>query len=156
MITIHYTLKCSHYPVIMINSSYQKLVACRTEGQLLLSGFQALVTLKLDQVIRHTVVHESSTSIYTVSQKNVPPLACFDAHEWILIFFGRNVTDKVGNQKTPYYATSNNLCFCTAWQNAETWKSHISLNCIVLRHKAWLTPTAGVSCSNADKTRIRM
>ena len=33
--------------------------------------------------------------------KNVPPLACynFDAHEWILILFGRNVTDKVGNQK---------------------------------------------------------
>jgi len=33
--------------------------------------------------------------------KNVPPLACynFDTHEWILIFFGRNVTDKVGNQK---------------------------------------------------------
>jgi len=45
-------------------------------------------------------------------------LACynFDAHEWILIFFGRNVTDKVGNQKTLYYATSNNLCFCTTWQ----------------------------------------
>jgi len=40
--------------------------------------------------------------VYTVSQKNVPPLACcnFDTHEWILIFFGRNVTDKVGNQKT--------------------------------------------------------
>jgi len=36
---------------------------------------------------------------YTVSQKNVPHLACynFDAHEWILIFFVRNVTDKVGN-----------------------------------------------------------
>jgi len=34
--------------------------------------------------------------------KNVPPLAYynFDAHEWILIFFGRNVTDKVGNQKS--------------------------------------------------------
>jgi len=33
---------------------------------------------------------------YTVSQKKVPPLACynFDTHEWILIFFGRNVTDK--------------------------------------------------------------
>ena len=33
--------------------------------------------------------------------KNVPPLACynFDAHECILIFFGRNVTDKVGNQR---------------------------------------------------------
>jgi len=38
-------------------------------------------------------------TIYTLCLKNVPPLACynFDAHEWILIFFGRNVTDKVGN-----------------------------------------------------------
>jgi len=76
----------------------------------------------------------SAFHLYTVSEKNVPPLACynFDAHEWILIFFGRNVTDKVGNQKTLYYATSNNLCFCTTWQNAETRKSHISLNWIVL------------------------
>jgi len=50
-------------------------------------------------------------SIYTVSQRNVPHLACYntDAHEWILIFFGGNVTDKVGNQKTLYYITSNNL-----------------------------------------------
>jgi len=58
--------------------------------------------------------------------KNVPPLACynFDTHEWILIFFGRNVTDKVGNQKTLYYATSSNLCFCTTWKNAET-RNHI-------------------------------
>jgi len=47
---------------------------------------------------------------YTVSQKNVTPLACynFDAHEWIFIFFGRNVTDEVDNQKTSYYTTSNN------------------------------------------------
>jgi len=69
-----------------------------------------------------------------VSQKNVPPLACYnlDAHEWILIFFARNVTNKVGNQKTLYYATSNNLGFCTTWQNTETRKSHISLNWIVL------------------------
>jgi len=66
--------------------------------------------------------------------KNVPPLACynFDTHQWILTFFGRNVTDKLGNQKTLYYATSNNLCFCITWQNAETRKSHISLNWIVL------------------------
>jgi len=27
--------------------------------------------------------------------------------------FGRNVTDKVGNQKTLNYATPNNLYFCT-------------------------------------------
>jgi len=55
---------------------------------------------------------------------NVPPLACynFDAHEWILIFLGRNVTDKVGNQKTLYYATSNNLCYCTIWENAKNTK----------------------------------
>ena len=48
-------------------------------------------------------------------------MACynFDTHEWILIFFGRNVTDKVGNQKTLYYATSNNLCFCTTWQTGK-------------------------------------
>jgi len=39
-----------------------------------------------------------------VSQTKVPPLACYDfgTHEWILIFFGRNVTDKVGKQKTLY------------------------------------------------------
>ena len=28
-------------------------------------------------------------------------------------FFGRNVIDKVSNQKTLYYATSINVCFCT-------------------------------------------
>ena len=72
---------------------------------------------------------------YIVSQKT--------SHLWLAItlthmngfwyFFGRNVTDKVGNLKTFYYATSSNLCFCTTWQNAETRKSHISLNWIVLR-----------------------
>jgi len=48
----------------------------------------------------------------------------FETHEHILIFFGRNVTDKVGNQKMLQYATSSNLCFHTIWQNEETWKSH--------------------------------
>jgi len=38
--------------------------------------------------------------------------------------FGRNVTNKVGNQEMPYYATSNNLYFCTNWQNGESRKSH--------------------------------
>ena len=81
--------------------------------------------------------HNPSLTIaefYTVYQKNVPPLACynFDAHKWILIFFGRNVPDELGNQKTLYYATSNDLCFCTTWQNAETRKSYISLSWIVL------------------------
>ena len=54
------------------------------------------------------------TYMHRVS-KNVPPLACcnFSTHEWILIVFGSNVTNKVGNHKTPYYAISNNLCFFT-------------------------------------------
>ena len=57
-------------------------------------------------VIVIAVVGKDPAVLHCVS-KNVPPLACynFDAHEWILIFFGRNVTDKVGNQKTLYYAT---------------------------------------------------
>jgi len=48
--------------------SQKKLVRCGTDGRLLLSGFQALVTLimtlTLDQVIRHTVMHQSLTTIY--------------------------------------------------------------------------------------------
>jgi len=52
---------------------------------------------------------------------------------WELLYADdRYVTDKVGNQKTLYYTISNNLCFCTSWQNAETRKSHILLNWIVL------------------------
>jgi len=77
-------------------------------------------------VVRSCVFSASVVSVhYTPCLKNVPPLACynFDVHEWILIFFGRNVTNKVGNQKTLYYATSNNLCFCTTWQNEETRKA---------------------------------
>jgi len=41
------------------------------------------------------------------------------ARERILIYFGKNGTDKVNNQKTFYYATSNNLCFCTTWQKGK-------------------------------------
>ena len=65
--------------------------------------------------------------------QNAPPLTCynFDMCERILTFFGRNVTDKVSNQTTHYYATSNKLCFYTTWQNGETWKSHFSLKCCI-------------------------
>jgi len=41
-----------------------KLVPRGTDSQLLLSGFQSLETLTLDRVIWHTVVHQSSSSIY--------------------------------------------------------------------------------------------
>jgi len=50
--------------------------------------------------------------------------------ERILIFFGRNVTDKVSNRKTYYYATSNNMCFCTTWQSTKTRKSHFHSNAV--------------------------
>jgi len=53
--------------------------------------------------------------LYTVSQKRPTKLPKTLTCERILIFFGRNITDKVSNQKTLYYATSNNLWFCTTW-----------------------------------------
>jgi len=49
--------------------------------------------------------------------------------------FGRNFTDEVGNQKALYYATSNNLCFCTTWQIEETRKSHFFTQMLI---SAWL------------------
>ena len=71
-------------------------------------------------------VKDLHKTVHRVS-KNVPHLACynFNAHEWIWIFFGRNVTDKVGNQKTLYYATSNNLCFCTIPGKRRKHENHI-------------------------------
>jgi len=106
------------------------------------NGFQNITADKLRaftgsfqfrNLYRKTSLDYGCYLLHRVS-KNAPPLACYNfvTREWILIFFGRNVIDKVGNQKTLYYATSNNLCFCTTWQNAETQKSHISLYCIVL------------------------
>jgi len=56
--------------------------------------------------------------------------------------FGRNVTNNVGNQKMLHYATSNNLCFCTTWQNGKTWKSHSSLNWTLLHAQC----TCALSC----------
>ena len=63
------------------------------------------------------------------------------SHLWLAInlthanrfsFFGRNVTDKVSNQKTLYYATSSNLCFCTTWQNGETRKLPFHSNAVLV------------------------
>jgi len=53
-----------------------------TDGWLLLSGFQALVTLTLtlDRVIRHTVVHQSSNSIYQISLKSEKNFLWTDRH----------------------------------------------------------------------------
>jgi len=45
-------------------TEYEKLVPCGTDGRLLLSGFRAFMTSTLVRVIRNTVVHQSSSSIY--------------------------------------------------------------------------------------------
>jgi len=65
-------------------------------------------------------IYSIELNLHRIS-KNVPPLACynFDTCEWILTFFGRSATDKVRNQKTHYYATSNNLSFCITCQNGK-------------------------------------
>ena len=67
-------------------------------------------------------------------------MACynFDIPERILIFFGRNVTDKVSNQMMLYHATSSNLCFRTTWRHGETRKLHFSFkSCISAPVAAW-------------------
>jgi len=56
----------------------KELVPCGTDGRLLLSGIQAVVTLTLtlDRVIRYTVVHQSSTSIYVPNFINIGKTFC--------------------------------------------------------------------------------
>jgi len=68
---------------------------------------------------------------YTPCLKNVPPLACynFDTREWILILFGRNVTDEVCNQETLYYAIWNN---CASGKTKKNTKMHFHLNTVLV------------------------
>jgi len=44
------------------NKRQEKLAPGVTDGRLPLSGFQSVVTLTLDRIIRHTIVHQSSVS----------------------------------------------------------------------------------------------
>ena len=77
--------------------------------------YKPLITL------HHVSLQNTANCLYTVSQKSVPHLACynFDASEQTLIFFGRHITDKVSSQKTLFYAASNNVCFCITWQTGK-------------------------------------
>jgi len=66
--TISYGTQCTSLKGSQKENQVSKnLAPCGTDGQLLLSGFQLLVTLTftLDQIIQHMVMHHSSTSIYT-------------------------------------------------------------------------------------------
>jgi len=46
-------------------------------------------------------------------------------------FLAEIVTDKASNQKTLYYATPNNLCFCTAWKTGKHKNRIFSLKCCI-------------------------
>jgi len=89
--------------------------------------------------------------IYTVSQKtSYLWLAITLTHvNWFWYFFGRNVTDKAGNQKMLYYLTTNNLCFCTMRQNKETRKSHFSLKCCISRERCSGWTVLHAPCTSA-------
>jgi len=56
----------------------KNLAPCGTDSRLLLSSFQLIVTLTLtsDQVIRHMVVHHSSTSIYIPNFIEIGKIFC--------------------------------------------------------------------------------
>ena len=121
-----YTLLCDHNQsktrLIVIMNLIAKL------GIIYATAWHAsLCTAVLDCLSVSCHCRHTQPILYTVFQKNAPPLACyiFDAHEWILIFFGRNVTDKVGNQNTLYCTTPNNLCFCTIPVKTGKHENHI-------------------------------
>ena len=72
--------------------------------------------------------------VHCVSKENVPPLACynFDNRETILVFFGRNITDKV-----------------TGWP--QTWKNlEYSGNSLSLEH-SW--NSRGILCNLREKLK---
>ena len=75
--------------------------------------------------MRELILHHNISIIQVLT------LSLKTSHLWLAVtvngfwcFFGRNVTDKVGKQKTLYHATSINLCFCNLhypvkWRNAK-------------------------------------
>ena len=69
-----------------------------------------------------SVLHGTTTTTLCVPKMSLLRLAITDTHGSILIIFGTNVPEKVGNQKAFYFPTSPNECFCTTWQNEERQK----------------------------------
>jgi len=70
------------------------------------------------KVQRNYIAHLFGT-IYTVYQKNVPHLTCYNLgiHDRIMIIFGRSVTKKVGNQTMLCFPTLSIYWFCATLQN---------------------------------------
>jgi len=82
-------------------------------------GFTSIYTYLYNSLLLHYV------------SKNVTTLSCynFDIHKLISMIFGRSVTEEVINQKTHYFPTSLNLCFCVSWGNRKHGNCLVSLKC---------------------------
>jgi len=74
----------------------QKLVPCRTDDRFLLSALQALVTLTLDRVIQHTIVHHSSSSIYISNFIEIRKTFLWPDYPHGLFQVQRHMTEKLG------------------------------------------------------------
>ena len=70
-------------------------------------------------VIQDYVYSNIKILMYTMSQKTIPPLTCYnlDIRGSITIIFGTCITQNVGNQKVLYFRTLLDFCFCTTWGN---------------------------------------
>jgi len=59
-----------------------------------------------------------------------------DIHESILTFFGKSITEKVGNQKVVYLPTSSTYCFCaTTWGTENPEIASFQLNAACFLHE---------------------
>jgi len=85
------------------------------------------------------------SQIYTVTQNNVPHLTCYnlDAHEPIMIIFGRSVTENVRNQKTlfsylTYLLPSASALPCEIGNPQDRALVHSACNTVQLLQRSWL------------------
>ena len=73
-------------------------------------------------------------NIHCIPIKNITNLYRHNSHiqEFMLIIFGTNVAEEVGNQREFYFPTSPNCCFCTIWGNRKRRNCGFSLKCCIL------------------------
>jgi len=89
---------------------------------------------RIYKLLSDTVGHLNKMTKTPPCPKDVTNLSRYssDVHESILIVFGTNVTEKVGNQKVLYIPTSRNQCFCTTWGNRKPESCIFSLKCYMI------------------------
>jgi len=83
-------------------------------------------------VYRLKPIDRTGLHVYCVSRNEVPSLTCynFDICERILTIFGRNVTDKVSNQKT-LHTPPQITCTSALPGKIGKHKNHFSLKCCI-------------------------